>query len=344
MKIVSQFLLFFIIAILPIISLAQEDRLQIVVSHSISGDVVRNIAGDVADVIITMPPGTDPHSFQAVPGDLVALANADVVFINGAFYEEGLLEAIENAGSDMNIVTLSRCVEMIAFDEPNHEDHTGEISVTDDRENQCQQHRSEINYSDFYFETIGALYQADCDSGQCDPHVWMIPENVMLWIVLIRDSLIELDPENVATYTENADSYLLALDELSRDFMIPMLESIPAENRLLVTNHDSLRYFAMQYGFEIVSTLMSGGSTLAEPGAAEMVATIRQIRETGVNAIFAESTVSDDIIGQISDETGVDIFLLYSGSLSTDDIEASTYLDYMRYNITTIVDALNGNN
>lgn len=341
MKIVSQFLLFFIIAILPIISLAQEDRLQIVVSHSISGDVVRNIVGDVADVIVTMPPGTDPHSFQAVPGDLVALANADVVFINGAFYEEGLLEAIENAGSDMNIVTLSSCIAMIAFDGIQDEN---EIEAMSEIAEQCQQHRSETDYIEPEFETIGAPYQADCDGGQCDPHVWMIPENVMLWTVLIRDTLIELDPENAETYTENADSYLSALDELSRDFMIPMLESIPVENRLLVTNHDSLRYFAMQYGFEIVSTLMSGGSTLAELGAAEMVATIRQIREASVNAIFAESTVSDDIVRQIADETGVDIFLLYSGSLSTDDAEASTYLDYMRYNVTTIVDALDGNN
>ena len=88
---------------------AQEDRLQVVGSHSILSDVIANVAGDAADVTSTMPLGADPHSFQPTPSDLTALADADVVFINGAFFEEGLLEAIENAGDDMNIVTAS-CV------------------------------------------------------------------------------------------------------------------------------------------------------------------------------------------------------------------------------------------
>lgn len=341
MKIILRFLIFVIIVNLSLISITQENRLQIVASHSISGDVVRNVAGDVADVHVTMPAGIDPHSFQAVPADLVTLANADVVFINGAFYEEALLEAIENAGSDMTIVTLSSCIDILAFDNE-HEDQYQETETSADLTENCSQHYDEIGTISPELETIGTLYAIDCDAG-CDPHVWMIPENVMLWVLVIRDTLIELDPENAETYIENTASYLLALDELSHDFIRPMIDSIPVENRLLVTNHDSLGYFAAQYGFEIVSTVMSGGGGLAEPGASEIVATIQEIRERGVTAIFAETTLGDGIIQQIANETGADIFLLYSGSLSLDDGEASTYLDYMRYNLTTIVEAINGN-
>lgn len=343
MKIILRFLIFAIIVNLPIISITQENRLQIVASHSISGDVVRNVAGNVADVHVTMPAGVDPHSFQAVPADLVTLANADVVFINGAFYEESLLEVIENAGSDMTIATLSSCIDMLAFDARTHEEHDEhEIDTSADLTETCSQHYDEIGYTSPDFETIGTLYATDCDA-ECDPHVWMIPENVMLWALVIRDTLIELDPENAETYIENTASYLLALDELEHNFIRPMIDNIPVENRLLVTNHDSLGYFAAQYGFEIVSTVMSGGGGLAEPGASEIVATIQEIRERGVTAIFAETTLGDGIIQQISNETGVDIFILYSGSLSSDDGEASTYLDYMHYNVTTIVESINGN-
>ena len=369
MKIASRFLLFVIVAALSTVAIAQENRLQIVASHSILGDVVQNIAGDAADISITLPAGADPHSFQPIPADLVELANADVVFVNGAFFEEGLIEAIENADSDMNIVAVSVCIELLDFeghahedhehgehdddeehDDEDHsdeeheehddEDHSDEEHEHDDQDHSdedCEQHHAEIDYT-INFETIGTLHDIDCDAG-CDPHVWMLPENVMLWTVLIRDTLIELDPDNSAIYTDNAASYLQELSELSETFILPMLDSLPVESRLLVTNHDSLAYFAAGYDFEIVSTVISGGSTVAEPGAADIVSVIDLINERQVLAIFAENTISDDVVRQISDETGVEIALLYSGSLSEDDT-ANTYLDYMRYNVTTIVSAL----
>ena len=100
-KILFPVMLLSLLMVIAPITGAQEDRLQVVGSHSILSDVIANVAGDVADVTSMMPRGADPHSFQPTPGDLTALADADVVFINGAFFEEGLLEAIENADDDM---------------------------------------------------------------------------------------------------------------------------------------------------------------------------------------------------------------------------------------------------
>jgi len=468
---------------------AQDERLQIVGSHSILSDVIANVAGDVADVTSVMPRGADPHSFLPSPSDLTALADADIVFINGAFFEEGLLESIENAAEGINIVTASSCVEILAFgghgdhghDDHDHadedhaheegedhdhgdedhaheededhdhgdedhaheegEDHADEDHMHEEGEEHsemgdmsamamlCEQHYAEMealhedshehgdedhmhedgedhadedhahedgedhahedgedhahedgedhgdedhihedghDHDHSKAETLGALYQADCgeghghdheeegehedgeehsdehahDHGACDPHVWMEPHNVMYWTMLIRDTLIELDPANAETYTVNASTYLEELDALAHDFVTPMVETIPEENRVLITNHDALGYFAARYDFEVTGTVIQSFSTLAEPSAADVAVVIDLIRDEGVPAIFAETTVSDDLVQQIADETGVQFYVLYTGSLSEADGPASTYVDYMRYNVTTIVEAL----
>lgn len=394
-------LLSLLMAVAPMTG-AQEDRLQIVGSHSILSDVITNVTGDAADVTSVMPRGADPHSFQPTPSDLTALADADVVFINGAFFEEGLLEAIENAADDMNIVTVSSCVQIIAYGGHDHaheeggdHDHAHEEGVMGDMSAMtalCEQHYAEMEaireaghdhdheegdehaheegdeeHDHSHVETLGALYAIDCgtghsheegeehaheegeehahDHGSCDPHVWMEPHNVMYWTMFIRDTLIELDPANAETYTANAAAYLEELDALVHDFVMPMVETVPEENRVLVTNHNVFGYFAARFDFEVVGTIIPGGSTLTEPSTADVAAVIDLIREEGVPAIFAETTVSDDLAQQIADETGVQFYVLYTGSLSDADGPASTYVDYVdyiRYNVTTIVEALGG--
>jgi len=449
-----RFALLVLLLMMPLasISTAQEDRLQVVGSHSILTDVIMNVAGDAADVTSVMPLGADPHSFEPTPSDLTALADANVVFINGALFEESLLESIENAGDDMNIMTASACVEMIAFGGHDHEgedhdhegddhDHEGEDHdhegddhdhegddhdhEGDDHDHEgddheagemgdmsamamlCEQHYAEMDaiheashdhdhegddhdhegddhdhegddhdhegddhdhegdeeHSHSHVETLGALYAIDCgeghshdhegddheegeehahDHGSCDPHVWMEPHNVMYWTMLIRDTLIELDPANTETYTANAAAYLEELDALAHDFVMPMVETVPEDNRVLITNHDAFGYFAARYDFEIAITIIPSGSTLAEPSAADVAAVIDLIREEGVPSIFAETTVSDDLAQQIAAETEAEVRVLYSGSLSEADGPASTYVDYIRYNVTTIAEALGG--
>ncbi len=615
-----RFAMLVLLLLLPLtaISTAQEDRLQVIGSHSILADVIMNVAGDAADVTSVMPSGADPHSFQPTPSDLTVLADADVVFINGAFFEEGLLEAIENAAADMNIVTASSCVEIIPFgghdhdheagdehdDEHDHEDHEEDEEHEDDHDEDeehdhdaemsaiaqlCEAHYAEMeaiheagheheageehadeddhdhesaeitdlstwsgewvsgwafdagalqpgfdavlaetpeisaeliaqyneagNFTVFnsmtidetsvsfdgeatctytfagqmpvtqvpgetwslfettdeacaetrylllnpphaveeganlhyhmrygstnfeeiaadnspWFpsiypagtdaaalnnvyvanarllglyiasvygvdvamsdeeaeamqsmtggdthdhdhdhhevETLGALYAVDCgeghghedeeedheegaehahDHGACDPHVWMEPHNAMYWTMLIRDTLIELDPANAETYTANAAAYLEELDALAHDFVTPLVETVPEASRVLITNHDAFGYFAARYGFEVVGTIIPSISTLAEPSTADVATIVDLIREEGVPAIFAETTVSDDLAQQIAEETGAQVYVLYSGSLSDADGPASTYLDYIRYNVTTIVEALGG--
>lgn len=408
---------------------AQDEPLDIVASFTILADVAQNVAGDAAVVTSLMPAGADPHTFEPTPRDLTALADADVVFTNGAFFEEGLLEAIENAGAETLMVEASACVEILPFGVTGHdhgdeehgdEDHDEEHGDEDHGDEQghegdmsaiaalCAAHHDEMaaiheaghehdedemhageehedeasdhehgeegdhdEHEHSEVMTLGMLYTLDCgmghdhegeeahdeehdegeehsdeehdhDHGSCDSHVWMEPHNAMYWAMLIRDTLIELDPANADTYTANAEAYLLELDALAHDVVMPMVETVPEENRVLVTNHESMGYFAARHGFEVVTTVIPGGGTAAEPSAAAIAEIIDTINAEGVPAIFVETTVSDAIAEQIATETGAELFLLYSGSLSEADGPAATYIDYITYNVTTIVTALGG--
>ena len=336
---------------------AQQDRLTVIATHSILADVVQNVAGDAADVTSLLPLNADPHSYTPTPGELVALAEADVVFVNGAFFEEGLLEGIENAAEDITIVGASRCVEILSFGHHEDDEHMDE-DHEEHTDGPCEAHHEQarITHNE---ESLGLLTDLDCgegheheeeeeheedeehehEEGSCDPHVWMNPENVVLWTLTIRDTLSELDPANAQVYVQNAATYITQLIDLQTD-LETLVQSVPQENRVLVTSHDSLGYFAARYSFEVVGVVIPGGSTVAEPSAQDIVSLIDEIEEHGVPAIFAETTIAPGLVEQVAGESGASVLTLYSGSLSDANGPASTYLDYMRYNVRTIVDGL----
>ncbi|HIE57944.1 MAG TPA: zinc ABC transporter substrate-binding protein, partial [Anaerolineales bacterium] len=116
--------------------------------------------------------------------------------------------------------------------------------------------------------------------------------------------------------------------------------NIPPENRKLVTDHVLFGYFADEYGFKQIGALIPGYSTLAEPSAQELAAIEDAIREYNVPAVFVGNTVNPALGGQVAEDTGIKLVTIYTGSLSDENGDAPTYLDYIRYNVTAFVNAL----
>ena len=410
--------------LLPNLSaITQDDKLDVVASYSILADVVQNIAGDRIEVTTLIPVGADPHTFQPSPRELTALADADLIFANGAGFEEALLDAIESAAEDTPIVAISACVEIIPIgatghmheeddhsDEDNddyaheddddhaHEDDDDHADEDDDdhaheeeddhahedddhageddddhahdedddhahgeMESHCDEHDAEFvqimgdEDAHEHGAVLGRLEAIDCGGhdheadaqghahgeGDCDPHVWMDPHNVIYWALMARDVLSELDPDHADDYAAAAADYTSELVALEHDFILPLLESLPVDKRVLVTSHDSLGYLAHAYDFVIVSTVIPGGGTQIEPSARDVAVLIDLVKDVGVAAIFGETTVATSVVETIAAETGAGLAIIYSGTLTEGD-PAGTYLDYMRYNLRTIVEALGG--
>jgi ABC-type Zn uptake system ZnuABC Zn-binding protein ZnuA len=282
-----------------------SSQLDVVATTTLVGDVVRRVGGDNIAVSVLLPVGSDPHSFEPVPKDLARLADADLVFANGAGLEEFLNRIIENSGGSGQVVSLSDGLELIQ-----HGDAPG-----------------------------GKPIEEDHDHPGGDPHVWTDPDNVSLWAERAAQALSEADPANAATYRTNAAAYQTELAELD-GWIQAQVAQIPPEQRRLVTDHETLNYFARRYGFETVGAVIPGFSSLTEPSAQELAALEDAIRGLGVKAIFVDSTVNPALAERVAQDTGTRLVQVYSGSLSAAGGEAETYLDYMRYNTSAIVSAL----
>ena len=177
------------------------------------------------------------------------------------------------------------------------------------------------------------------DANGTDPHMWLDPNNVILYVENIRKGLTQYDPAGASLYQANADAYTARLKDLDA-WITGQVSQIPQEKRLLVTNHEALGYFAERYGFTVVGTVIESFSSVASPSAGQMADLINQIKSSGAPAIFLDTSDNEMLAQQIADETGVRVVTdLHLESL-TDGDPAGTYIDMMKYNVTQIVDAL----
>jgi len=173
-----------------------------------------------------------------------------------------------------------------------------------------------------------------------DPHYWLNPILVKTYVANILEGLVQLDPAGESIYRGNADAYTAALDELDRWIEI-RVATVPFDKRILITNHESLGYFADRYGFNILGAIFPGVSPDAQPTASQMADLVEKIRASGARAIFLESGVNSQMAEQIAQETGCRVVTgLYTHSLTPPGGVASTYLDMMRYDVNLLVEAL----
>ena len=296
---------------------AQGERLRVVATNSITGDLVNNVVGDRADVVVLVGANGDSHTFEPTPADVDALASADLIFENGLGLEIWLDDVYEASGSSAQRVVVTDGITPLPAGEATGQ---GEAEHEEGEEHEGEEHE-----------------------GEYDPHVWFDVANVTLIVTAIESALVAADAANAATYTANAAAYQTRLDELDA-FVIAQVEALPAERRRLVTSHDTFAYFASRYGFEIVGTALPSVTTESgDPSASEIAALVDQIVASGVPAIFPENVSNEDLLTQIASEADVVVGpALYTDALSEPGGEAGTYIDLITYDVTAIVTALQG--
>ena len=275
-------------------------KLTVIATTTIVADVVRQVGGDFVEVQTLLPEGTDPHSFDPTPQDIAKVADADIVFANGAGLEAFIEHLLTSADAQDRIVEVSEGIVLLAHSEAEGKD-------------QAQ------------------------NAG--DPHTWTDPNNVIIWVENIESALSSADPSNAETYAKNAAAYTNQLEEIDA-WIREQVAQIPEENRKIVTDHRLLGYYVDEYGLEQVGAIVPGYSSLSEPSAQELAEIEDAIRALNVKAIFVGNTVNPNLAERIAEDTGTELITFYTGSLSAPDGDAATYLDYLRYNTTVFVNAL----
>ena len=257
-----------------------DDTLSVVASTQVIADWVGQVGGDDVTVRTLVPAGADAHTLELTVDDIRAIADADLVIINGAGLEASYEDVIEENAE--RILDLAGAVE--AMGEELHP-FEGMMAVEHDQHQQQQDQRAESEH----------------EPGNEDPHFWFDTDIAQAAVKAIAAELIELRPSNAEAIDNRLTAYLAEIEEADEEARA-ILSVLPANQRLLVTFHDAFGYFARRYGLQIVGFVVEG----PEQGvsAESITELIELIEHEGVETVFHEPQFDSAILNTISDETG----------------------------------------
>lgn len=283
----------------------------VVATMSIWGDIASNVACDgLARVETIIPPGGDPHAFEPSLSDRETMDNADLVVANGLFLEESLIDSIEAVESNgVPVLRLADELDPLPMGE-----------YPDDHENETDADQED-------------------DHGGSDPHVWWDPSRVAVAVPMIADALADAGVDRAAL-DACAEAYIAELTALDAD-VTGIVAPLALDERLLVTNHDSLGYFAERYDFEVLGSVIPSSSSLAATSPAELDTLADEIGATGVTAIFADTQTSSTDADALADRIGdIEVVSILTDTLDEPGSDAGTYVGWLRANAQIIVNAL----
>jgi zinc/manganese transport system substrate-binding protein len=281
---------------------AGGNKHTIAVTTGIWADVVRHVAGPVAEVDQVIPDGTSPHEFQLSAKDRARIEDDLLLVYNGADLEAGI------PISDIDAPKFAMS------------DHVGPLQ---------------------HFQGAGSRIHPTAEEeakGGDDPHVWMDPSRVARALPALAGELARLDPEHAAGYRARARAYAARVRRLDAG-MRETLATVPPRNRKLVTSHDALGYFADHFGFQVIATPFPATGPEAEASAQTVHEVEDAIREARVPTVFAQETDNPEVLEGIATRTGVRIEEDLPVEAPGD---AGTYIGMLRRDAQIIAAGLSG--
>ena len=275
------------------------DKIKVVTTFSVIGDMVANVGGDHVDLVTLVGPRGDTELFKPSLADGKNVAEAKIVFMNDLNDEfepwlEPLLKQVKFGGTK---IVVSRGAKT--------------YTSTEERAPRSKSAEEEI-----------------------DQHAWLDPKNGVIYVKNIAAALAKSDPANASDYRARAAAYIKELQTLD-GWAKAEIASVPPTKRRVLASHDSLQYLAKAYGITLLS--INGWTNNSEPSAAELASLTQQIRREGIHALFLDSITDPRAMQQVSKETGAAIGgTLYGDALSEPGGDADTYLKMLRHDVTTL--------
>lgn len=282
-------------------------KLNVITSVSPITNIVKNVGGEKIELSGLVPEGVNSHTFELVPSDVVKVNDADLVIIDGLGLETNVEDVVDeayNTKPNLQILKL------------------GDNTITPGQ-----------YIFDFSFPK---------ETGDPNPHLWLNVAYAMQFANLTRDKLMDIDPANADYYGENTDRYIIKLKDLDQGIM-HAVQSVPEQNRKLLTYHDSWAYFALRYGMVVIGAVQP--SDFGQPTPREVAKLIDQIKAENVPAIFGSEVFPTEVVDQIAKEANVKIV----STLSDDDLPGdagepqNSYVGMMLENMKNMLVPLGGN-
>ena len=276
------------------------DKLKVVATFSILGDMVRNVGGERVAVATLVGPNGDAHVYSPTPADGRRLTEAKIVFTNGLKFEGWIDRLVKSSGTRAEKIEAAKGVKPLKSNDEGHGHDHGH--------------------------------------GGSDPHAWQSIGNAKIYVANIRDALIAADEAGKATYEANAASYLERLDEVEAEVK-GLVARIPPERRRIITSHDAFRYFEEAYGIDFVAPQgVSTESEASARDVARIIQQIKREKIAAVFVEnVSDARLMERIAKETGATIGSRV---YSDALSEPNGPAGTYIDMMRHNIRAFSAAL----
>jgi manganese/zinc/iron transport system substrate-binding protein len=282
-----------------------DNTIDVVCTTGPVADMLRNLGGEHLRITGLMGPGVDPHLYRAVPADIERLSEADMIFYNGLHLEGRMAHMFERLSARKPTFAVTQ-------------------ALVDAKHPKL---RKPPEFEGYY-----------------DPHVWHDPQLWAECVKYVAKVLSETDPPHREDYIRNRDAYLKQLDEADR-YCREQLETIPAEQRALVTAHDAFNYFCASYG--LTSMPLKGVSTEDEVTIGRMGEVVEYLVARKIKAVFVESAAAPQIVEDLIQpcrKAGHEVHIpdreLYADALGPAGSGADNYLGMIKANVDTIVSAL----
>jgi len=260
------------------------DAIKIVTTFSPLHSFTSNVVGEEIEVYNLVEPGASIHIWEPSSSDLRALAEADLLVMNGLGLEpfiEDMIESSENTAlevivtSDAVMDELRSFGDMIEFESESHEE-------------EGHQHEED--------------HEHEHSHGEYDPHIWLNPLLATKQVEHIRDKLVEMDPDNAASYHENAKTYLIKLAALNDEIqtIFDAVEKYP-----FIVFHDAYGYFVDHYGLSDYQKAAIESFPGKEPTAVYFQELLKLIESSDIKIVFTEPQFSPRVVENLKEEVGI---------------------------------------
>ena len=286
-----------------------EEKIQVTVTLFPEYDFVTKIGGDNVEVKLLLNSGVDVHSYEPSVKDMKNISDSDI-FIYTCDSTEAWVGSIIDSLNDIVIVEAAQNIELINLDE----------------------------FSESYNVLSSETHEhsEDGEEYEYDGHVWLNPQNAIIMIDNICESLCNFDSENSDYYIQNAENYKSEIEELDKEIeeKVASLES----NVLVFGGEFAYSYFIKRYNLQYVSVYSSCGEE-AEPSVSEVKEVIDYINQNNIKSIFYEELSEGTVAKMISEETNAKAKVFYTlHNVSEEEIEnGENYISFMRKNLDVIL-------
>ena len=296
-------------------AIQDNEKISVVTTIFPYYDFTRSIAGDKADIKLLLSPGSEPHSYDPSPSDIVAIENCDIFIYNGGESDEwveSVLDSIEN--KNMKIMRMMDYVDLLYEQSVEHDEH---------------EHGEEHNHVDEHEH--GEEY---------DEHIWTSVKNAEKLSDAIYYELSACDSANKSIYSSNRDRYISKLKSLDSKFSD--IVSNAKRNTVVFGDRFPFLYFVTDYSL-YYDCAFSGCSSETEPSISTVTHMIDFTRDNQIPVVFYLEFSNGRVARLISEDTGAKTMRYSSCHNVTKDefADGATYISLMEQNANALREALN---